>query len=186
MGENKLIIEDMVKNIGFEKSPHMIIYHINIGFPILDKNSKLIEPANSIITPFDENAKNGFAKYSTFDDPVKNFKEHVFLHDIRADKSGYINAAMVNEEFEDTGIGVYLKYNKDNLPYLNEWKMIGQGEYVVGIEPANCNVGGRDKERETGRLKFLNPDEEVKYYIEIGVLKSNNEIINYRENIERI
>jgi len=186
MGENKLIIEDMVKNIGFEKSPHMIIYHVNIGFPVLDKNSKLIEPANAIITPFDENAKNGFKDYSTFNEPVKGFKENVFLHDIKADKSGYANIAIINEEFEDTGIGVYLKCNKNNLPFLNEWKMLGQGEYVLGLEPANCDVGGRDKEREAGRLKFLDPDEEVKYYVEIGILKSNEEITNYKKDIEKI
>ena len=186
MGENKLIIEDKVKNIGFEKSPHMIIYHINIGFPVLDKNSKLIEPAAAIVTPFDEKSKNGFANYSTFDEPVKGFKEQVFFHDIKADKSGCVNAAIINEEFEGTGIGVYLKYNKDNLPFLNEWKMIGQGEYVVGIEPLNCNVGGRAKEREEGTLKFLQPDEEVKYDVEIGVLKSMEEIIEYKKFIAQI
>ncbi|MCL5073427.1 MAG: aldose 1-epimerase family protein [Actinobacteria bacterium] len=186
MGENKLIIEDKVKNIGFEKSPHMIIYHINIGFPILDKNSKLIEPAGAIVTPFDEKSKNEFANYATFDEPVKGFQEQVFFHDIKADKYGNINAAIINEEFEDTGIGVYLKYNKDNLPFLNEWKMIGQGEYVVGIEPLNCNVGGRDKQREEGTLKFLQPDEEVKYVVEIGILKSMEEIKEYKKLIAQI
>jgi hypothetical protein len=186
MGENKLIIEDKVKNIGFEKSPHMIIYHINIGFPILDRNSKLIEPAAAKVTPFDEKSKNGLANYATFDEPVKGFQEHVFFHEIKADKSGNINAALINEEFEGTGIGVYLKYNKDNLPFLNEWKMIGQGEYVVGLEPLNCNVGGRDKQREEGTLKFLQPDEEVKYVVEIGILKSMEEITEYKKFIAQI
>lgn len=186
MGENKLIIEDKVKNIGFEKSPHMIIYHINIGFPILDKNSKLIEPAGAKVTPYDENSKNGFANYAAFDEPVKGFNEQVFLHDIKADKSGNINVAIINEEFEGTGIGVYLKYNKDNLPFLNEWKMIGQGEYVVGIEPINSKLKGRDKLREEGSLKFLQPDEEVKYVVEIGILKSMEEIIKYKKLIAQI
>ena len=164
----------------------MIIYHINIGFPILDKNSKLIEPADAEVTPFDEKSKNEFANYATFDEPVEGFQEQVFFHDIKADKYGNINAAIVNEEFEGTGIGVYLKYNKNNLPYLNEWKMIGQGEYVVGLEPLNCNVGGRDKQREEGTLKFLQPDEEVKYVVEIGILKSMEEIKEYKKLIAQI
>jgi hypothetical protein len=186
MGENKLVIEDKVKNIGFEKSPLMIIYHINIGFPVLDRDSKLIMPAADVVTPFDENAKKGLANYATFDEPVKGYQEQVFFHDIKADKDGCVNAAIINEGFEGTGIGIYLKYNKDNLPFLNEWKMIGQGEYVVGIEPLNCNVGGRGREREEGKLKFLEADEEVRYVVEIGVLKSIEEIIEYKQFISQI
>lgn len=185
MGEDKLLLEDIVKNIGFEESPHMIIYHINIGFPILDKNSRLIEPS-AIVIPFDENAKKGFSDYSTFSEPIRGYKENVFLHDIKADKSGFVNAALINEEFEFEGIGVYIKYNKDNLPFLNQWKMVGQGEYVVGLEPTNCNVYGRAIERSEGRLKFLKPGEEVKYSIEIGLLRSKNEISEYKRYIEEI
>ena len=185
MGEDKIIIEDVVRNIGFEKSPHMIIYHINIGFPILDRNSKLIEPETKIV-PYDERSREEIDNYSTFSDPIEGFKENVFLHDIKADKHGMINVAIINEEFGSEGLGVYLKYNKDNLPYLNEWKMIGQGEYVVGIEPVNGQVSGRAKQREGGKLKFLKPDEEVVYYIEIGILKSNEKINEYKKYIQKI
>jgi len=185
MGEDKIFIEDSIKNIGFGKSPYMIIYHINIGFPILDKYSELIEP-ESKITPYDESSREGIDYYSTFDVPIKGYKENVFLHDIKADSEGQVNVAIINEKFEDKGIGVYLKYNKNNLRYLNEWKMMGQGEYVVGIEPVNCQVCGRAKLREEGTLRFLDPDEVVKNSLEIGILKSNKQINEYREYINKI
>ena len=185
MGEAKLFIDDSVKNIGFEDSPHMIIYHINVGFPVLDNNSVLVEPESNVI-PFDDNASKGLINYSTFDEPIKGYKENVFLHDIKADKSGYATAAIINEEFEGMGIGFYIKFNKNNLPYLHEWKMIGQGEYVVGIEPANCNVYGRAIERKEGRLRSLKPDEEVQYHIEMGILKSKKEIDAYNAYVKAI
>lgn len=185
MGEDKLFIDDTVKNIGFKNSPHMIIYHINVGFPVLDKDSVLVEPESKVI-PFDENARKGLKNYSTFSEPVRGYKENVFLHDIKADKSGFANTAIINEKFAGTGIGFYIRFNKNNLPYLNEWKMMGQGEYVVGIEPANCNVHGRAIERKEGRLKFLKPDEEVQYHIEMGILKSKKDIAKYRKYIEAI
>ena len=37
--------------------------------------------------------------------------------------------------------------------------MMGEGEYVVGLEPGNCNPDGRDVMREKGVLKFLKPGE---------------------------
>ena len=36
----KIIVEDSVENIGSSKSPIMILYHVNIGYPVLDKTSK--------------------------------------------------------------------------------------------------------------------------------------------------
>ncbi len=185
MGEDKLYVDDIVKNIGFEDSPHMIIYHINIGFPVLDKDSVLIVPESNVV-PFNDDASKGLSNYSTFNEPVKGYKENVFLHDIKADKAGFATAAIINEAFEGTGIGLYIKFNKNNLPYLNEWKMLGQSEYVVGIEPANCNVHGRAIERKEGRLRFLKPDEEVQYHIEMGILKSKKEIDAYKEYVEAI
>jgi len=53
--------------------------------------------------------------------------------------------------------------------------MANQGTYVVGLEPANCWVEGRAKERERG-LQFLKPGETREYHLEIGVLSSREEI----------
>ena len=50
--------------------------------------------------------------------------------------------------------------------------MTGEDVYSVGLEPANCLVEGRDKEREHGILQFLAPGEQRTYHVEIGVLDS--------------
>jgi hypothetical protein len=39
---------------------------------------------------------------------------------------------------------------------------------VVGLEPANCHVEGRCKERERGSLVMLQPQETRTYQLEIG------------------
>ena len=53
---------------------------------------------------------------------------------------------------------------------------MGQRNYVVGMEPANCLPIGRTLEREAGRLQYLGPREERSYTLEIGPLTSNAEI----------
>jgi hypothetical protein len=44
------------------------------------------------------------------------------------------------------------------------------------LEPANCLVEGRDKDRARGILQFLQPGEQREYLLEIGVLANNAEI----------
>jgi hypothetical protein len=62
--------------------------------------------------------------------------------------------------------------------------MMGEGAYVVGIEPSNCHVEGRDKMRREGTLKFLAPGEQREYDLEIGVLPSNQEILSLERLIQ--
>jgi hypothetical protein len=64
--------------------------------------------------------------------------------------------------------------------------MMGQGTYVVGVEPSNCLVGGRDKERAAGRLQFLEPGECREYRLEIGVLSSLLEIAAFEEQVQAL
>lgn len=40
-GENRFFIKDTVVNEGFVDTPNMILYHFNIGHPVLDKDSQL-------------------------------------------------------------------------------------------------------------------------------------------------
>jgi len=181
MDKPKLVVEDCVENIGHNISPLMILYHINIGFPILDSHAKLLV-AQSKIKTHDRYAEMGLRDYSTFSDPIKGFREQCFFHDIMADKDGYSNIAIVNEKFLDgQGIGIWLRFKKDNLPYLTQWKQMGMGEYVCGIEPCNNLGKGRKKEREEGRLRLIKPGEKINFSLEFNILKSNEEILNFKK-----
>ncbi|OPX33129.1 MAG: hypothetical protein B1H40_00780 [Candidatus Latescibacteria bacterium 4484_181] len=186
LGENKLKLEDTVENLGFEKTPHMILYHINGGFPVVAEGSELICPVASF-QPRDEQAKIEMERYNRFLPPAPGFKERVYYLDLNADPQGYTYAALVNRGFGNgKGIGFYIKYKKQQLPVLVEWKMNGEGCYVVGIEPANCRVEGRAKARESGELEFLEPSERRRYEIEIGVLASNQQISQFEEIVKEI
>ncbi len=186
LGETKLFIHDIVENRGFQKIPHMILYHINGGFPVVSEDSELLSASLEVI-PRDEEAKVGWEKYNKFLPPTPNFKERCYYHKMGADSAGNVWAALVNKKFlEGQGMGFYLKYSKSELPEFVEWKMNGEGIYVVGVEPANCWVGGRDKMRQNGNLPFLEPGERREYHLEIGILSSKEEISTLEEKIRRI
>lgn len=176
MDEAKVFIHDSIENLSFRTSPLMIIYHMNFGFPLLDKSTYLLEPDSSII-PISEEAKKNIKNFKVFSEPLKDFSEHVFCHDIPADMDGNSNVAMVNEDFnKGNGIGIWLKYSKNTLPYLNQWKQVGLGEYVCGLEPSNCKTYGRKLSREKDELHFIEPGEIKDNNIELTILKNNDDI----------
>ena len=183
LGESKIYINDMVENIGFEKSPHMILYHINGGFPAVDANSLLVAPTLKA-EPRDDASKVGAKEYYRFQAPTPGFKERCYFHDMKADSNGYVYAGLINRSFNvGEGFGFYIKYLKKQLPFFVQWKMNGEGTYVVGIEPANCFLSNRAKLREEGRLPFLNPGEKRTYKIEIGVLSNSKEIKEFENKV---
>jgi len=161
----------------------MILYHMNFGFPLLDSTTKVILHKSTTI-PKDEEAKKGIKNFKEFSEPIDNFDEQVFLHDIEADREGNCNVALVNSEFNNgEGIGISIKFNKNNLPYLIQWKQVSSGEYVCGLEPANSLLGGRDVEKKNKNVRFIKPGEKINFKIEINILGSKKEIENYIKNI---
>ncbi len=182
MDEPKIILEDTIENIGSDTSPLMVLYHINIGFPVVDDGSRLLE-AKATVKPRDDEAKDGYEDFNKFSPPVKGFKEKIYFHDISADSEGYSNVAVANENFDDgSGIGIWVRFKKDTLPIMTQWKNMGMGEYVCGIEPCNNFGSGRKTERENGNLKFIEPGESVDFRLELNILKSNADIKSFKES----
>lgn len=163
-GENKIILEDVIENQGFERSPIMMIYHFNLGFPIVNDGSKIdINSCNSY--PTTEESKKRIDEQFIVTKPEHGIIENVYFHEFfKDDKMG--KATIINKE----GLGIYIEFDLKELPYLNLWKMLGEGEYVVGLEPSNCMTLGRDKERKRGKLTYIEPGEKKVFKIEIGIL----------------
>lgn len=156
LGAKTIDIEDTVINESFHTQPHMILYHCNLGFPLLSASTQL--QANIIETKArDTRAQKGIADWMRFQEPTSDYAEQVFRHSIQPDKQG---KATVNIHNPDLKLGLSISYSHNTLPHLFQWKMMGKGAYVVGIEPANCGViEGRAIARVRGALPMLEPGE---------------------------
>ena len=186
LGENRIWIDDEVVNEGPSRIPHMLLYHINGGFPVVDTGSLFVAPSLNA-QPRDEDAAVDKEHFYRNDAPTVGFKERCYYHDMACDQDGFTYAALVNKNMPDAEpFGFYVKYNKTELPKFTQWKMNGAREYVVGLEPANCWVEGRAKERERGTLQFLKPGEKREYHLEIGVLCSSAEVVEFEETVESL
>lgn len=182
-GETSIQIHDEVTNHGPDRVPHMMLYHINLGWPVVDETSELIVSATDV-EPRDENAAPGLADCHSFSAPQESFPEQVYYHHCTPDEDGFCYAGIVNPAIGN-GFGVGITYGGETLDQLVQWKSMKRGTYVCGLEPANCRVTGRADERAAGRLKWLEPGETAIYDVMISVLLGAEACDYFREMAQR-
>jgi hypothetical protein len=169
LGRNNIMIHDVVENAGFEPAPHMMLYHFNFGFPLLDADSETHFPSARVIPREPELPLEGL---ETWQSPQPNYRERVYYREnISADADGKGTVILHNPCFPLKGepVTIQLSWDTSTLPVLVQWKMPGEGIHVLGIEPANCHVEGRVAERQRGTLVMLAPGQTMHYNLELSV-----------------
>ena len=172
LGESRLFIDDVVENLGHAPVPHMIAYHVNPGFPVLDEGSEFISSARETEGVRPEWSQL-IPRHTRMEGPTAGWETHVFHHRLGADADGFAHTALVNRRLP---LGLYIKHRPEQLPWMWQWKQMGQGTYVMGMEPANCRGDGRAHARERGELRELAPGERQQYQLEIGVLHTAEQV----------
>lgn len=166
--KNEITLSDTVTNEGDSTSPCMILYHCNIGYPLLTEKSEVRVP-NDGVKPRNDHAGKYIDTALCMEKPQAGFEERCYYFDVR-EKDGLARVGIYNA---DINKGVVLAYDKKSLPCFTEWKMMGEAEYVLGLEPGNATPDGRDVLRKNGTLKFIDPAE--KYKTEIKFLFVDSE-----------
>ena len=170
IGENTLYLTDTIRNYGDRVTPHMILYHMNMGYPILSEEASLYIPSETV-APRDARAAEGLNAWNVILPPQPQFKEQCYYHTFRRDEEAY--AAIFNPAVQK---GVKIVFHPEELDCFTQWKMMGWGDYVMGLEPGNCYVEGRDVMREKGILKELAPGEEATYHLEFHFLEDDTSL----------
>jgi hypothetical protein len=168
LGGSKLLMEDEVENEGFRPEPLMLLYHINLGWPLLDEHARLAGPGEPGVPPEprDEEAAAGLEGWDRFAAPTPGFAERVFYHGPIAGADGWAQARLENPAL---GLALSVRFRPEELPQFVQWTMTGEGLYALGLEPATCRVGGYEAEEAAGRVIWLGPGEVRRYRVEISV-----------------
>ncbi len=161
LGDDHIYIQDKVENEGFAKSPFMLLYHMNFGYPLLSEHTVL--ETNCInCRPQGEVAAKGMGEECEFTAPIKDYAEQVFHRDTVAESY----AELTNPKL---GMAAGVSFCGDQLPYFVEWKQVGEQEYVVGLEPATYPPLGRAVARARGELEFMEPGEVRHFDLTVSV-----------------
>jgi hypothetical protein len=180
LGESHLQIVDVVENRGDREAPFMLLYHCNFGFPLVAEGARLVLNQKSVRAR-DEVAQAGIARHRVMEAPQAGYAEQVFFHEVNPQANGFATAAVVNDELKLAG---YVSYRHKELPNLVQWKQMSAGAYVLGVEPANCAVLGRQAERERGTLQMLAPGESREMILRLGAIAGEKEIAEFSKRIK--
>lgn len=178
VGDSRLKIRDEVENVGFDRTPHMYLYHVNVGWPVVDEGAELLAPVKSVVPRGDYQAES----YGTFHGPRPGYEEQVFEHELEAEEDRTVPVAVANR---GAGLGLYQLYRREQFPHHFVWRMLGEGTYAVGIEPSTNRTAGRLDARERGELIELEPGEKRSYDLELGALDGEAEIERFAGRVER-
>lgn len=168
--DDRIAMTDTVTNLADTPSPYMVLYHCNMGYPLLDEHSVVRVP-NSGISARAEHAAKHMDTALQMEVPQTGFAECCYYYDVTA-KDGVARAGIYSPTIDK---GVVLSYDKEQLPCFVEWKMMGKTDYVLGLEPCNCPLDGRDVLRKNGTLRFLEPSESGTTAVEFTFVRDMNE-----------
>jgi hypothetical protein len=166
LGASSVRIEDSVTNDGFRPTSLALLYHLNFGYLVVAPGSTLVVKSRQVSPRTAAAAALG--EHGRFGAPTHGFDEQVFFHDVEVDGTGHAAAAVVNPTL---AFGAFVRWRKAELPVLAEWKQLGEGEYVVGLEPATHALhDSRQALHDSGQARSLTPGETVTLSLEVGAL----------------
>lgn len=172
VGGTHLRIVDTVTNRGFSRTPHMLLYHINVGWPILDAGARFVAPVRGTFAA-SVPRESQQAGWRTQTEPKARFVQQVFDHDAVSDSAGRIPAALVNDRI---GLGFLVDYDARRFVCLQQWQAFGEGVYGFGIEPATSHWGARDDAVRREEIVWLAHGEQRTYDTTLSVLHGAGEI----------
>ena len=186
LGGTGISVTDRVENRGFRPTPHMLLYHYNFGFPLLDEGAELLLPSRRVVHAVHDDLRAQGVGYRVQGPPNPDFREQVYEHDIVAGEGGMALAALINPKLSQGGFGIRLDYDRDALPCLIEWQCLQSGLYVLGIEPSTNHVQGRAFAEQRGELIHLEQGEVREYRTRLSVLDGAEAIGRLRREIEAL
>ena len=112
LGGNEIRLTDTVVNTGFDRTPHMFLYHCNLGWPLLDEGTEF-EARIRATTWSSESAQAQARSNLRFDAPIPGFIEQVYEHQLEPDPDGKVRARLSNRGISRA---FELEYSPDQFP----------------------------------------------------------------------
>lgn len=173
IGAAEIRIKDQVINRGNTPAPHMLLYHINCGWPLIDEGTRIVwkgevvpegDSGTCTHVGTDFNRDHQFNRCAPPLDEHAGFGEDVACIVPASDQvvCGYANDGL--------GLALKITFSKTQMPWLINWQHWGKNEYVTALEPATHPPIGQAVARENGTLIVLEPGESRTYDLRLEVL----------------
>lgn len=156
IGSENLTLEDTLVNCGYGEEKYCLLYHVNVGYPLLDEGAKVVADIKEVKARNDW-AKERLSVRDTITAAVPLEDETCYFLNLNKPE-----ASLVNEKI---GKKFTIKYSAETLPHFVQWKSMASGDYALGLEPCTSALDGEFE------YSKLGAGESVSFSLNISVNK---------------
>lgn len=133
-GSDSVTVTDVLQNRGAREEDYCLLYHVNVGYPMLDEGAELVDDAEEVIprTAWAEKHMKDRRKMTAL---VPNQEEMCYFLRLKTPKVTLVNPKL--------GRKFTLAWSGDALPHFVEWKSMASCDYALGLEPCTTELDDR-------------------------------------------
>ena len=154
IGEDRVTVEDTLVNEGYRAENYCLLYHVNLGYPMLDEGARLVADVRSV-RPRTAWAEKNVDTMDEMNAPEPGREETCYFLELKEPE-----VSLVNERLKKRFV---LSWSKETLPRFVEWKSMASGDYALGLEPSTTELDGGF------RLSSLESGESRKFFVSFSV-----------------
>ncbi|MEQ8211394.1 MAG: aldose 1-epimerase family protein [Lacipirellulaceae bacterium] len=174
---------DRVENFGGTAAQMQMLYHINVGEPLLGPGAEFVAHVREI-APRDAGTemKEDWRKYGP---AVAGQSEDCYFLELVGDEHDHTKVLLKSA---DGAQGLVLEHDTKELPYFSLWKneVASEDGYVTGLEPATNYPNGRSVEEQAGRVITLEAGESWSAELTLDWLANSEQVQEAQTEIERL
>lgn len=155
-GSKQFTVRDEFENLGDRPMAMQVLYHWNLGTPLLEEGSRVVLPARTIV-PRNAWSGQGLGHHDVYGPPQPGFAEQVYFFELHGDPETHRTLTVLRNRGGTRGVA--LRFSTDELPCFTLWKQTGglRDGYVTGLEPATNYPNPTPFEAQRGRIVTLSP-----------------------------
>jgi len=175
-------IVDEVTNDRATSATMQLLYHINVGEPVLSNGSKLFFNFGDL-APKDSLSAGEINTWNDGGPPSSGYAERVYFTTPAASDSHWATAVLASG---DQATGLCVRFDTRTLPYFIVWKNFAatQDGYVMGLEPATNFPNTRSFEQDHGRVVELQAGETKTFRVDVCPLTTVEEVQMLKADLE--
>lgn len=180
---NVELLDDVTNDLS-KPATMQLLYHINVGAPVLSAGAKLEAPIE-VLAPKDTLSAGEIEQWNEFDGPQEGYAERVYFARLRGDDAN-LTTAMLRSPEGDCGFGI--TFNVKGLPRFVLWKNTAAESdgYVTGLEPATNYPNTRSYEEKQGRVVEIGPGATVAFRVTLHPLISAEAVSELSARIQKL
>ncbi|TWT81765.1 hypothetical protein CA13_32180 [Planctomycetes bacterium CA13] len=183
-GSHRVYVMDDVTNELSTPSTMQLLYHINIGLPVLENGAVLEAPIEEL-APKNDLSAGEIGSWNQFGEPEVGYQERVYFAKLCHDDS---NETTTMIRSKDRARGMAVTYNVSKLPHFILWKNTAAESdgYVIGMEPATNFPNRRSFESEQDRVVTIEPGETASFRLSLLPLINEKAVEKTSQRIKEL